>query len=217
MSSLVSNASWFHSSELSEQSLAFYTANLISIKILCRSQVQRRQRPGSNTLLKQHEDLSSNLNVVHVQKDLVNHISSVVEGQPIVHKIEYMATDWNDRPLKDVRIAKSGRRPVKTPYYISDDPYNLKDWLKTISVPLGLSFCIIYVFNYFIKMLDRSIIPDDGSMEIDEATEDEAKEGGQAKKDEEKEDGEKKEQERKALPEKDEGTGVRRRKPTEKE
>ncbi|XP_042878669.1 peptidyl-prolyl cis-trans isomerase B-like [Penaeus japonicus] len=141
----------------------------------------------------------------------------VVEGQPIVHKIEYMATDWNDRPLKDVRIAKSGRRPVKTPYYISDDPYNLKDWLKTISVPLGLSFCIIYVFNYFIKMLDRSIIPDDGSMEIDEATEDEAKEGGQAKKDEEKEDGEKKEQERKALPEKDEGTGVRRRKPTEKE
>ncbi|ROT70926.1 putative peptidyl-prolyl cis-trans isomerase 6-like isoform X1 [Penaeus vannamei] len=86
----------------------------------------------------------------------------VVEGQPIIHNIEYTATDWNDRPLKDVRIAKSGRRSVKTPYYISDDPYNLKDWLKTISVPLGLSFGIIYIFNHFIKMLDRGIIPDDG-------------------------------------------------------
>ncbi|XP_027220576.1 peptidyl-prolyl cis-trans isomerase B [Penaeus vannamei] len=141
----------------------------------------------------------------------------VVEGQPIIHNIEYMATDWNDRPLKDVRIAKSGRRSVKTPYYISDDPYNLKDWLKTISVPLGLSFTIIYIFNYFIKMLDRSIIPDDGSMQIDDAEEDEPKEGEEEKKEEgAKKEEEKKEERKKLLNEKDEGGELRRRKTAEK-
>ncbi|XP_047483369.1 peptidyl-prolyl cis-trans isomerase B-like [Penaeus chinensis] len=142
----------------------------------------------------------------------------VVEGQPIVHQIEYMATDWNDRPLKDVRIAKSGRRSVKTPYYISDDPYNLKDWLKTISVPLGLSFCIIYVFNYFIKMLDRSIIPDDGSMEIEDTEIGEPKEGEKEKEEEgtKKKEEEKKEERKKPLAVKDEGGELRRRKTAEK-
>ncbi|KAK3862657.1 hypothetical protein Pcinc_031501 [Petrolisthes cinctipes] len=92
----------------------------------------------------------------------------VVKGQAVLHKIEYTATDWNDRPLKEIIIAKSGRQPLDEPYYISDDPYNLRDWLKTISFPLGLSFSIICIFNHFIKKLDSHILDDDGSMDDEE-------------------------------------------------
>ncbi|XP_071522290.1 uncharacterized protein [Panulirus ornatus] len=92
----------------------------------------------------------------------------IVKGESVLHKIEYLPTDWNDRPLKHVIIAKCGGKVVNNPYYITDDPYNLKDWLKTISIPLGLSFTIIAIFNYFIKKMDSCIIDDDGSMDDDE-------------------------------------------------
>lgn len=81
----------------------------------------------------------------------------VIEGQGYVHLIEHQDTDYNDRPIKEIRIAKSGSRKVRRPYTISDDPYNLWDWMKTISFPLSLSFSIIFLFNYFIKQLDRGI------------------------------------------------------------
>ncbi|XP_064121446.1 peptidyl-prolyl cis-trans isomerase 6-like [Macrobrachium nipponense] len=92
----------------------------------------------------------------------------IVEGETVLHKIEYMSTDWDDKPLKDVIISKSGKRPVKEPYYITDDPYNVWSWLKTISVPLGFSFAIISVFNYFIGKLDDHIYDDDDSGILEE-------------------------------------------------
>ncbi|KAF2360488.1 Cyclophilin-type peptidyl-prolyl cis-trans isomerase domain [Trinorchestia longiramus] len=81
----------------------------------------------------------------------------VVEGQGNVHLIEHQPTDENNKPLKEVKIAKSGSRRVRKTYTISDDPYNLQDWLKTISIPLMISFSIIFVFNYFISQLDKGI------------------------------------------------------------
>ncbi|XP_018020171.1 peptidyl-prolyl cis-trans isomerase C [Hyalella azteca] len=81
----------------------------------------------------------------------------VIEGQGNVHLIEHLPTDENNKPLTEVRIAKSGSRRVRNTYTISDDPYNMWDWLKTISFPLSLSFSIIFVFNYFIRQLDKGI------------------------------------------------------------
>ncbi|XP_069698304.1 peptidyl-prolyl cis-trans isomerase 6-like [Periplaneta americana] len=47
----------------------------------------------------------------------------VVEGQDVVHKIEQLQTDTDDRPLKPVVITKSGVVPTRTPFYISDQAY----------------------------------------------------------------------------------------------
>ncbi|XP_076068040.1 peptidyl-prolyl cis-trans isomerase B-like [Oratosquilla oratoria] len=111
----------------------------------------------------------------------------VVDGQSVVHEIEYLATDWNDRPIKHVSIIKSRVQRVKDPYMVSDDPYNLKDWLKTISLPLGLSFSIIFLFNYFLKQLDRGIIEDDETLERIAKEAEEEKKQEQEKEEKEKE------------------------------
>ncbi|KAK8402440.1 hypothetical protein O3P69_000687 [Scylla paramamosain] len=47
----------------------------------------------------------------------------LVKGEEVLREIESVATDWQDRPLKDIVIYKSGRRPFVEAYYISDDPY----------------------------------------------------------------------------------------------
>ncbi|KAB7507543.1 Peptidyl-prolyl cis-trans isomerase B [Armadillidium nasatum] len=43
----------------------------------------------------------------------------VIEGQSLVHKIEYLEADHKDMPLKEVKIAQSGSRPLSNPYWIS--------------------------------------------------------------------------------------------------
>lgn len=47
----------------------------------------------------------------------------VVEEQGIIHAIEKVKTDSDDRPLKPVVITECGDEPLKSPYYVSDDPY----------------------------------------------------------------------------------------------
>nr|XP_053630430.1 LOW QUALITY PROTEIN: peptidyl-prolyl cis-trans isomerase, rhodopsin-specific isozyme-like [Cherax quadricarinatus] len=65
--------------------------------------------------------------------------------------------DYNNRPLQDLIIPPPSRRLVKTPYYITDQPYNIKDWLKTISIPLLLAFSIVFIFHSLITKLDVHI------------------------------------------------------------
>ncbi|KAI4464158.1 peptidyl-prolyl cis-trans isomerase [Holotrichia oblita] len=54
-----------------------------------------------------------------------NHVvfGKVVYGEAIVHKIEHLKTDVNDKPLKLVQIIKSGLIPTPKPFYISDYNY----------------------------------------------------------------------------------------------
>ncbi|XP_067007142.1 uncharacterized protein [Anabrus simplex] len=47
----------------------------------------------------------------------------VVDGQDVVHKIENLPTDPEDRPAKPVVIKASGIIPTPSPIYVSDDPY----------------------------------------------------------------------------------------------
>ncbi|XP_049960963.1 peptidyl-prolyl cis-trans isomerase B-like isoform X1 [Schistocerca serialis cubense] len=47
----------------------------------------------------------------------------VVTGQNVVHMIEHVPTDSNDRPLKPVTIKESGTIDTPEPFTITDDPY----------------------------------------------------------------------------------------------
>lgn len=47
-------------------------------------------------------------------------ILQVVKGEDIVHRIEHVKTDAEDRPLMPVLIIKSGIVPTPKPFYVSD-------------------------------------------------------------------------------------------------
>lgn len=47
----------------------------------------------------------------------------VVEGQDVVHKIEHVKTDPDDRPLEVVFVTKCGLVETPTPFFVSDQPY----------------------------------------------------------------------------------------------
>lgn len=47
----------------------------------------------------------------------------VVEEQAIIHAIEKVKTDSDDRPLEPVVITECGDEPLTAPFTISDDPY----------------------------------------------------------------------------------------------
>ncbi|XP_014287197.1 peptidyl-prolyl cis-trans isomerase B isoform X2 [Halyomorpha halys] len=74
----------------------------------------------------------------------------VVEGQRIVHTIENLKTDNNDQPLNDVRIKDCGEIPTPNPYIIKNDWQTL---LKASVVPLGMSFTILAIFQFFMRNL----------------------------------------------------------------
>lgn len=46
-----------------------------------------------------------------------------MEGNDIVHKIEQMKTDPDDRPAERVTIIQSGEVPTPTAFYVSEEPY----------------------------------------------------------------------------------------------
>lgn len=50
----------------------------------------------------------------------------MVEGQAIVHKIEHLKTDSDDRPLRDVVIIRSGLKKTK-PFYEPSVSYEYKN------------------------------------------------------------------------------------------
>ncbi|KAJ9592935.1 hypothetical protein L9F63_015395, partial [Diploptera punctata] len=78
----------------------------------------------------------------------------VIEGQEIVHKIEQEKTDSLDRPVNPVVITASGVLDTPTPFFISDDPYDLWEWFRAASVPIGFSFSILIFFHWAMKKLD---------------------------------------------------------------
>lgn len=47
----------------------------------------------------------------------------VVDEQAIIHAIEKVKTDSDDQPLKPVVITECGDEPLKSPFTVSDDPY----------------------------------------------------------------------------------------------
>lgn len=47
----------------------------------------------------------------------------MLKGQDIVHRIEHMKTDFDYRPVRDIKIVRSGLIRTKKPFYESDDPY----------------------------------------------------------------------------------------------
>lgn len=47
----------------------------------------------------------------------------VVEEQGIIHAIEKVKTDSDDRPLAPVIITECGDEPLNAPFFVSDDPY----------------------------------------------------------------------------------------------
>ena len=60
----------------------------------------------------------------------------------------------------------------------------MKDWLKTISIPLGLSFCIIFIFSRFIKALDSCIETEEELLKKEKTLRKELKEKEKEKKEE---------------------------------
>lgn len=54
-------------------------------------------------------------------------------------------------------IEKCGEIEVEEPFYITDTPYALAGWMKAAAFPLGMSFTILGIFQYYIKKLDEYI------------------------------------------------------------
>lgn len=50
------------------------------------------------------------------------YLLQVIKGQDIVHKIEHMKTDADDRPVQPVVITSSGLVPTPSPFSVSDKP-----------------------------------------------------------------------------------------------
>jgi hypothetical protein len=44
-------------------------------------------------------------------------------GQDIIHKIEHMKTNTDNRPIKDVIIIRSGLVKMTRVFYETDEPY----------------------------------------------------------------------------------------------
>ncbi|XP_014611309.1 PREDICTED: peptidyl-prolyl cis-trans isomerase, rhodopsin-specific isozyme-like isoform X2 [Polistes canadensis] len=78
----------------------------------------------------------------------------VIEGQSVVFKIEQTKTDVNDRPIKPVIISESGIIPVTSSFTVSDDPYNIWEWIKATCIPLSFSFTVLGFFHWMMKQLD---------------------------------------------------------------
>lgn len=82
----------------------------------------------------------------------------VMEGLETLELIEYVETDWDNKPLHPVVIVKSGSLPVTgKPVFISNDPYNFRDWAMTVFPALFLACMIAIIFNHISKILDRGI------------------------------------------------------------
>lgn len=52
-------------------------------------------------------------------------------------------------------IDACGELEIDEPYWIADNMYNLKGWIKASIVPVGMSFVILCIFQYFIRKLDQ--------------------------------------------------------------
>lgn len=51
----------------------------------------------------------------------------MISGQNIVHMIEHMRRDSDDRPLDPVIIKRTRLIRTESPFYVSDNPYKYDD------------------------------------------------------------------------------------------
>ncbi|KAK9888459.1 hypothetical protein WA026_000708 [Henosepilachna vigintioctopunctata] len=81
----------------------------------------------------------------------------VVKGQDVVHIIEHVKKDVNDRPLQPVIIKRSGQLNLPTPYMEPEKNYELTfwAWLKAGWFPLSFSFLILGIFHYMMSRLNE--------------------------------------------------------------
>ncbi|XP_066157387.1 peptidyl-prolyl cis-trans isomerase, rhodopsin-specific isozyme-like isoform X2 [Euwallacea fornicatus] len=79
----------------------------------------------------------------------------LLKGHDVVHKIEYLKTDYNDKIVQNVQIIECGEI-VTTPFYDDHKNYELSfwSWIKAGWFPLSWSFAILGFFHYFIRKLD---------------------------------------------------------------
>ncbi|KAF5298394.1 hypothetical protein FQR65_LT01172 [Abscondita terminalis] len=77
----------------------------------------------------------------------------VLDGQNIVHKIELLKTDVEDRPLKSAEIIKCGSIPTPNPFYVTAISYNFVELLRAGMLPITMSFAILGFFQYVISKL----------------------------------------------------------------
>ncbi|CAH0557759.1 unnamed protein product [Brassicogethes aeneus] len=81
----------------------------------------------------------------------------VLFGHRVVHKIEHMRTDVQDRLKKTVTISKCDIYKINTNMYDTAENYELSfwAWIKAGWLPLSWSFAILAFFHYIILQLDK--------------------------------------------------------------
>ncbi|KAL1490487.1 hypothetical protein ABEB36_013172 [Hypothenemus hampei] len=80
----------------------------------------------------------------------------VLMGHEVVHKIEHLKTDYNDRILNKVQIVECGEI-VFEPFYDDHKNYEITlwAWIKAGWFPLSFSFAILGVFHYIMTQLNK--------------------------------------------------------------
>jgi len=90
----------------------------------------------------------------------------VIDNLELLHKIEKLEMDKDGKPILDVVMFKFAVRPLQSPYYISDDPYNVWSWLKTMALPVVFCLGVCSLFTYFMTSLDQSIAAEEALFDL---------------------------------------------------
>lgn len=85
----------------------------------------------------------------------------VTRNMALLYVIEAEEVDEKERPLNAVVITKVQMRTIRSPYYISDDPFNIWSWLYGMSVPIFLCSLLCGFFTWLMNFLDRGIVCSD--------------------------------------------------------
>ncbi|XP_056631140.1 uncharacterized protein LOC130441462 [Diorhabda sublineata] len=80
----------------------------------------------------------------------------VLKGAAVVHTIEHLKTDINEKILKHVFISNSGVIETE-PFYEESKNYELTfwSWIKAGWLPLGFSFATLAFFQFIMAQLDK--------------------------------------------------------------
>ncbi|EEB15379.1 peptidyl-prolyl cis-trans isomerase C, putative [Pediculus humanus corporis] len=78
----------------------------------------------------------------------------VLSGQRVVHMIERLPTDYEDKPSQPVTIFKSGLLRTPNPFFVTDETFNGWETINAIAIPLSFPCLILTFFFILYKKLE---------------------------------------------------------------
>jgi len=90
----------------------------------------------------------------------------VTEGLDLIQELSLAEVDEKLKPLQDITISQSTARKVTNTYFISNDPYNIYDYVVTMLKPIVPMTFICSCFTYLMNYVDRGIQLEDAQKKL---------------------------------------------------